>query len=114
MSVGLGKTEFEQSRQCGSGMRDRSLTEQTLGQARVKLASTAIPPPNDWLIDRADTDGYIRRWLGLRLVDAYASTLPLGLRASHESPAASSDQILFGFCLPGANLILAATLSQPQ
>ena len=91
----------------------RQVTEQAFAQARVKLAATAIPSLNDWLIDRAETDGYITRWHGLRLVAADASTLRLGLRASHQPRAASADQILFGLCLPGADLMLAATLHSP-
>ena len=62
----------------------RKVTEQAFAQARVKLAATAIPSLNDWLITRAETDGYLRRWHGLRLVAADASTVRLGLRASHQ------------------------------
>ncbi len=88
----------------------RQVTEQAFAQARVKLASTAIPSLNDWLIARAETDGYLTRWHGLRLVAADASTIRLGLRASHQPRAANADQILFGLCLPGTDLMLAATL----
>lgn len=91
----------------------RQVTEQAFAQARGKLAATAIPSLNDWLIARAESDGYLRRWHGLRLVAADASPLRLGLRASHQPRAANADQILFGLCLPGADLMLAATLHSP-
>jgi hypothetical protein len=91
----------------------RKVTEQAFAQARVKLATTAIPSLNDWLIARAESDGYLSRWHGLRLVAADASPLRLGLRASHQPRAAHADQILFGLCLPGADLMLAATLHSP-
>ncbi|WP_368737906.1 type VI secretion system Vgr family protein [Massilia sp. CCM 8734] len=50
------------------------------------------------------------RWRGLRLVAADASTVRFGLRASRLARAALPDQILFGLFLPGAELMLAASL----
>jgi hypothetical protein len=91
----------------------RQVTEQALAKARIKLAATAIPSLNDWLIARAEDDGDLTRWHRLRLVAAGASTLRLGPRASHQSRAANADQILFGLYLPGADLMLAATLLSP-
>ena len=88
----------------------RQVSEQAFAQARVKLASTAIPSLNDWLIARAESEGYLNRWRGLRLVAADASTIRLGLRASHQPRAANADQILFGLCLPGTDLMLSASL----
>jgi len=88
----------------------REVTEQAFAQARAKLASTAIPSLNDWLIERAEADGYITRWHGLRLVAADASAIRFGVRASHLPHAASRDQILFGLCLPGTDLMLATSL----
>jgi hypothetical protein len=46
----------------------------------------------------------------LRLVAADASTMRCGLRASHVKRAALPDKILFGLFLPGAELMLAASL----
>lgn len=86
------------------------VSEQAFAQARAKLSLAAIPGLNDWLIARAEHDGFVPRWRGLRLVAADASTLRFGLRASHVSRAALADQILFGLFLPGADLMLAASL----
>jgi hypothetical protein len=86
------------------------VSEQAFSQARAKLSLTAIPRLNDWLIARAERDGFVPRWRGLRLVAADASTLHFGLRASHAKRAALADQILFGLFLPGPDLMLAASL----
>ena len=86
------------------------VTEQAFSQARAKLSLTAIPRLNDWLIARAEQDGFVRRWRGWRLVAADASTLRFGLRASHVKRAALANQILFGLFLPGPDLMLAASL----
>ena len=91
----------------------RKVTEQAFAQARSKLSSTAIPSLNDWLIQRAEADGYITRWQGLRLVAADASTIRFGVRASHQTGAAAADQILFGLCLPETDLMLATSLHSP-
>ena len=50
------------------------------------------------------------RWRGRRLVAADTSTLRFGRRASHVARAASADQIAFGLYLPGAEMMLAASL----
>jgi hypothetical protein len=86
------------------------VSEQAFAQARAKLSLTAIPGLNAWLIARAETDGFVPRWRGLRLVAADASTLRFGLRASHVKRAALADQILFGLFLPGPDLMLATSL----
>ena len=88
----------------------RKVSEQAFAQARAKLSLTAIPLLNDWLIERAEHYGFVPRWRGLRLVAADASTMRLGLRASHVKRAALADQILFGLFLPGCELMLAASL----
>ena len=64
------------------------------------------------LIARTETDSDITRWHGSRLV-ADVSTIHLGLKASHQPRAAYADQVLFGLCLPGTDLMLAATLQTP-
>lgn len=86
------------------------VSEQAFAQARAKLSLVAIPGLNDWLIARAERDGFVPLWRGLRLVAADASTVRFGLRASHVKRAALADQILFGLFLPGPDLMLAASL----
>lgn len=86
------------------------VSRQAFAQARAKLSLTAIPQLNDWLVARAQRDGFIPLWNGLRLVAADASTVRFGLRASHVKRAALTNQILFGLFLPGAELMLAASL----
>ena len=86
------------------------VSEQAFAKARAKLSTTAIPALNDWLVERADADGFVPRWRGRRLVAADASTLRFGRRASHVARAASADQIAFGLYLPGAEMMLAASL----
>ncbi|MFM9438547.1 hypothetical protein ACFDR9_005655 [Janthinobacterium sp. CG_23.3] len=88
----------------------REVTAQAFSKARAKLSGTALTSLNDWLIERAERDGYIPRWHGLRLVAADASVLRFGLRASHVPRAAAVDQIAFGLFLPGAEMMLAAAL----
>lgn len=86
------------------------VSAQAFAQARAKLSAAAIPALNDWLIERAERDGHVPRWHGLRLVAADASTVRFGLRASHVPRAAQADQIVFGLFLPGAEMMLAASL----
>jgi hypothetical protein len=86
------------------------VSEQAFAQARAKLSLVAIPGLNDWLIARAEQDGFVPRWRGLRLIAADGSTVRFGLRASHVKRAALADQILFGLFLPGPDLMLAASL----
>jgi hypothetical protein len=86
------------------------VSEQAFAKARAKLSTTAIPALNDWLVARAEADGFVPRWRGRRLVAADASTLCFGRRASHVARAASADQIAFGLYLPGAEMMLAASL----
>ena len=88
----------------------RKVSERAFSRARAKLAATAIPALNDWLVARADGAGFVPRWHGWRLVAADASTLRFGLRASTVADPASADQIAFGLFLPGAELMLAASL----
>jgi hypothetical protein len=88
----------------------RTVSEQAFAQARAKLALTAIGQLNDWLVARADHYGFVPRWRGLRLVAADASTVRFGLRKSAIKHAASAEQILFALFLPGAELMLAASL----
>jgi hypothetical protein len=68
------------------------VSEQAFAKARAKLSTTAIPALNDWLVARADADGFVPRWHGRRLVAADASTLRFGRRASHVARAASAGE----------------------
>ena len=88
----------------------RHVSEQAFAHAVAKISNSPIPRPNDWVIARAQHDGFVSRWLGLRLVAADASTVRFGLRASHVVRAALPDQIAFGLFLPGCELMLAASL----
>jgi hypothetical protein len=88
----------------------RQVSGQAFAQARAKLSTTAIPALNDWLLEQAGRHGYVPHWNGLRLVAADASTVRFGLRASHVKRAALPDQLVFGLFLPGAELMLAASL----
>ena len=58
----------------------RKVCEQAFAQARPKLSLTAIPLLNDWLIERAEHDGFVPHGKGLRLVAADASAVRFGLR----------------------------------
>ena len=88
----------------------REVTSQAYAKARARLSGTAFSSLNDWLIERAERDGYVPRWHGLRLVAADASTMRFGLRSSRMQDAALADQLLFGLFLPGAELMLSASL----
>ncbi|MBV1790269.1 IS4 family transposase [Marinobacterium sp. D7] len=88
----------------------REVSEQAFAQARVKLSADALPGLNHYLIARAEQEGWIPRWQGLRLVAADASPLRFGLRASHVPRAAVRDRIAFGLYLPDAEMTLAASL----
>jgi hypothetical protein len=67
------------------------VSEQAFAKVRAKLSTTAIPALKDWLVARADADGFVPRWHGRRLVAADASTLRFGRRACHMARAASTD-----------------------
>lgn len=89
---------------------ERHVSERAFFSVRAKLDAGAIPALNAWLVRQAGALGFVPRWQGLRLVAADASTLQFGHRASHVPRAASTDQIAFGLYLPGAELMLAASL----
>ena len=74
------------------------------------MSATALPALNDWLLQQAGAAGLVSTWHGLRLVAADASTLRFGHCASHVPRAANANQIAFGLYLPGAEVMLAASL----
>ena len=88
----------------------RDVSDRAFRRARAKLSATALPALNDWLVAQAGAAGLVSTWHGLRLVAADASTLRFGHRASHVPRAASANQIAFGLFLPGAEMMLAASL----
>jgi hypothetical protein len=88
----------------------RHVSERAFSRARAKLSAAALPALNDWLLQQAGAAGLVGTWHGLRLVAADASTLRFGHRASHVPRAASANQIAFGLYLPGAEMMLAASL----
>lgn len=88
----------------------RHVSERAFSRARAKLSATALPALNDWLLQQAGAAGLLPTWQGLRLVAADASTLHFGHRASHVPRAACAEQIAFGLYLPGAEMMLAASL----
>lgn len=66
---------------------------------------------NDWLVDRADRAGLIPRWNGLRVVAGDASVfMPAIRRCARTKNLAEADQRLFALYLPGAELVLHASL----
>jgi hypothetical protein len=69
----------------------RHVSKQAFAQARAKLSLSALPQLNDWVIERAEHYGFIRRWRGLRLVPADAYTMRFGLRASHVGLRVDAD-----------------------
>lgn len=86
----------------------RHVSEQAFAQARAKLSARAFEHLNHWLIGRADA--LLPRWHGHRLVAGDASHVRFGIRASHVPRAADADQIAFGLYLPGADMMLSASL----
>lgn len=88
----------------------RHVSEQAFAKARAKLAGNAIVGLNDWLQLRFAEAGGGPRWHDLRLVAADASRLRFARRASHVARAACAEQIAFGLYLPGAEMMLAASL----
>ena len=73
----------------------RDVSDRAFRRARAKLSAAALPALNDWLLLQAGAAGLVSTWHGLRLVAA---------------GAASANQIAFGLYLPGAEMMLAASL----
>lgn len=89
----------------------RGVTDRAFAKARSHLHMPALSWLNDWLVERAQADGQVPRWHGLRLVAADASVLMPAVRACHRSRSvASADQRLFAMYLPGAELTLHASV----
>ena len=88
----------------------RHVSEQAFAQARAKLSPAALPTLNDHLLTEVEQAGLLPRWRGLRLVAGDGSNVRLGLRQSHMPRAATSEQIAFGLYLPGAEMMLCASL----
>ena len=87
---------------------DRFVDAQAFANARKRMAPRALEALNHWLIAQADP--HLPRWQGLRVVAADGTDMRFGLRASNVDSAAKSNQRGFGLYLPGAELMLAASL----
>ena len=89
MLSGMRKSVQTELDECFAHLKEQAklvhhVFEQAFAKARAKLSTTAIPALNDWLVERADADGFMPRWRGRRLVAADAST-----RVSGAAPATS-------------------------
>ena len=95
-----------------STIQSRQITEQAFAKARKNLSTQALPWLNDQLILHSEAAGLVPRWHGLRLVAADGSQFLPALRACHQSrlPQAATHQQIMGLYLPGAELMLAASL----
>ncbi|MGE8454817.1 MAG: hypothetical protein ACN6OP_30250, partial [Pseudomonadales bacterium] len=92
---------------CQNTLR-RCVSEQAFAQARSKLSGDIFAHLNDWLLEHVSN--HLPRWHGFRLVAADASHLRFAIRHSHLPRAATRDQLAFGLYLPGAEIMLAASL----
>ncbi|MCP3018348.1 IS4 family transposase [Cupriavidus basilensis] len=86
----------------------RCVSEQAFAQARSKLSGDIFAHLNDWLLELVSN--HLPRWHGFRLIAADASHLRFAIRHSHLPRAATRDQLAFGLYLPGAEIMLAASL----
>ena len=89
----------------------RGVSARAFAKARSHLHMPALNWLNDWVIERAQTAGIVKRWHGLRLVAADASVLMPAIRKCHRTRcAASADQRLFSLYLPDSELTLHASV----
>lgn len=89
----------------------RGASDRAFAKARSHLHMPALNWLNDWVIDRAESSGIVKRWRGLRLVAADASVLMPAIRKCHRTRfAASGDQRLFSLYLPDSELTLHASV----
>jgi hypothetical protein len=96
---------------CGSEGLHRGISDRGFARALCRLHAPALTALNDFVVQRAEAVGVVQRWRGLRVVVADGSVLMPAVRACHLSrSAASADQRLFALFLPGAELMLHATV----
>lgn len=89
----------------------RGVSARAFAKARSHLHMPALNWLNNWVIERAQTAGIVKRWHGLRLVAADASVLMPAIRKCHRTRcAASADQRLFSLYLPDSELTLHASV----
>ena len=89
----------------------RGVSDRAFAKARDHLHMPALAWLNDWVVERADQAGLVQRWGGLRVVAADASVLMPAVRPCLlKRSAADPDQRLFALYLPGAELILHASV----
>ena len=96
---------------CASPCPQRGVSDRAFAKARDHLHMPALASLNDWVVERADQAGLVERWGGLRVVAADASVLMPAVRPCLlKRSAADPDQRLFALYLPGAELILHASV----
>lgn len=89
----------------------RGISDRGFDKARKKLYMPSLQWLNQQLLERATRANLIPLWNGFRVVAADGSTLQPALRACHRSrSSASPNQILFAMYLPGAELMLHASV----
>jgi hypothetical protein len=96
---------------CGTPSALRAVSDRAFAKARDCLHQPALVSLNDLVVGRAEEAGLIQRWCGLRVVAGDASLLMPAVRPCLLSrSAAELDQRLFALFLPGAELILHASV----
>lgn len=89
----------------------RGVSGRAFAKARSHLHLPAPNWINDWVIDRAETAGIVKRRRDLRLVAADTSVLIAAIRKClGKRSAASRDQRLFALYLPDSELTLHASV----
>jgi Transposase DDE domain len=100
---------------CDSPLPGRGVSDRAFAKARSQLHMPALTALNDMLVERADAEGLVPRWRGLRVVAGDGSVLmPAVRQCSRTQGLASADQRLFALFLPGAELTLHACVYDAQ
>ena len=89
----------------------RGVSDRAFDKARKKLHMPSLQWLNERLLDLATRVHLIPLWCGFRVIAADGSTLQPAVRACHRTRwAANPNQIFFGMYLPGAELMLHASV----
>jgi len=89
----------------------RCVSDRGFAKARDRLSWGCVERLNTFVVKCADDFGLVPRWQGLRVVGADASVLMPAVRPCHtRRRLASADLRLFSLYLPGAELILHASV----
>ncbi|MGK5034874.1 hypothetical protein [Janthinobacterium sp. LB3P118] len=87
------------------------LTIKVRSEQQESIRPRLVRPRNGYTLPRMQmSPNSLSLLSGFRLVAADASTVRFGLRASHVKRAAVADQLVYGLFLPGAELMLSASL----